>query len=47
MRMNRKALNLLIDQDLVIKAKKHGFNLSRFFENQLRSYFEFIEQRQT
>ena len=46
MRMKRKALNLLVDKDLVDKAKNHGLNLSKFFENQLRSYFEFIEQRQ-
>ena len=46
MRMKRKALNLLVDEDLVKKARNHGLNLSKFFENQLRSYFEFIEQRQ-
>ena len=43
MRMNRKALNLLVDIDLVKKARNHGLNLSKFFENQLRGYFNFIE----
>ena len=41
--MVRKALNLLIDEDLVKKARNHGLNLSKFFENQLRGYFNFIE----
>ena len=36
-------MNLLVDEDLVKKARKHGLNLSRFFENQLRGYFNFIE----
>ena len=45
MRMVRKALNLLVDEDLVEKARNHGLNLSRFFENQLRGYFNFIEGR--
>ena len=45
MRMNRKALNLLVDEDLVKKARTHGLNLSKFFENQLRGYFNFIEEK--
>ena len=43
MRMKRKALNLLVDIDLVKKARNHGLNLSKFFENQLIGYFNFIE----
>jgi post-segregation antitoxin (ccd killing protein) len=42
MGMVRKALNLLVDEDLVDKARNHGLNLSKFFENQLRGYFNFI-----
>ena len=41
--MTRKSLNLLIDEDLVKKARNHGLNLSKFFENQLHGYFNFIE----
>ena len=41
--MNKKPLNLLVDEDLVKKARNHGLNLSKFFENQLRGYFNFIE----
>ena len=43
MRMNRKPLNLLVDEELVKKARDHGLNLSKFFENQLTGYFNFIE----
>ena len=46
MRMNRKALNLLVDEDLVKKARNHGLNLSKFFENQLRGYFRYLEDKQ-
>ena len=44
MRMVRKPLNLLVDEDLVKRARNHGLNLSKFFENQLRGYFNFIER---
>ena len=43
--MNRKPLNLLVNEDLVKKARNHGLNLSKFFENQLRGYFNFIEEK--
>ena len=43
--MVKKPLNLLVDEDLVKKAREHGLNLSRFFENQLHGYFNFIEGR--
>ena len=42
--MKQKPLNLLVDEDLVKKARNHGLNLSKFFENQLRGYFNFIEE---
>ena len=41
--MKRKPLHLLVDEDLVKKARSHDLNLSKFFENQLRGYFNFIE----
>ena len=43
--MKRKPLHLLVDVDLVKKARDHGLNLSKFFENQLRGYFNFIEEK--
>ena len=45
MRMVRKPLNLLVDEDLVKKARNHGLVISKFLENQLRGYFDFIEGR--
>ena len=45
MRMNKRSLNLYIDADLIKMAKDHGLVISKFLENQLKSYFEFIEQR--
>ena len=41
--MVKKPLNLLVDEDIVKKARDHGLNLSKFFENQLRGYFNFID----
>ena len=46
MRMKKKALNLYVDSYLIEKTKDHGLVISKFLDNQLRSYFEFIEQRQ-
>jgi hypothetical protein len=45
MRMTKKPLNLLIDEELVQKARDHGLVISKFLENQLRGYFNFIEGR--
>ena len=45
MRMIKKPLNLLVDEDLVKKARDHGLVISRFLENQLHRYFDFIEGR--
>ena len=43
LRMAKKPLNLLVDENLVQKARKHGLIISRFLENQLEDYFNFIE----
>ena len=43
--MKKKPLNLLVDEELVKKARDHGLNLSRFFENQLKGYFDYIGGR--
>ena len=43
MRMAKKPLNLLVDEDLVKKARKHGLVISRFLENKLEEYFTFID----
>ena len=42
MRMARKALNLLVDEDLVAQARQHGLVLSKFLENKLQEYFNFF-----
>jgi len=47
MRMAKKPLNLLVDEELVKKARDHGLVISKFLENQLRGYFNFIEGRHT
>ena len=38
-------MNGLPQEKLVKKARNHGLNLSKFFENQLRGYFNFIEEK--
>lgn len=43
MRMAEKPLNLLVDEELVKKARDHGFVISRFLENKLQEYFSFID----
>ena len=45
--MAKKPLNLLVDEELVKKAREHGLVISRFLENQLRGYFNFIEGHHT
>ena len=40
MRMNKKPLNLLVNEDLVKTARKHGINLSAFFELKLLEHLE-------
>jgi hypothetical protein len=35
-------LNLLIDASLIQKARDHGLIISRFLENKLQEYFQFI-----
>ena len=41
--MNKKPLNLLIEADLIQKARDHGLIISRFLENKLQEYFSFID----
>jgi len=43
MRMNKKALNLSVDENLVNKARSHQINLSSFFEVKLREYLALIK----
>ena len=43
MRMSKKPLNLLIEADLVDRARQHGIVISRFLENKLSEYFSFID----
>ena len=41
--MVKKHLNLLVEVDLIQKAKDHGLVLSKFLENKLQEYFSFID----
>jgi len=41
--MARKPLNLLVDEELVKKARDHGLVISKFLENKLQEYFSFID----
>jgi hypothetical protein len=43
MRMSKKPLNLLIEADLIQKARDKGIVISRFLENKLQEYFTFID----
>ena len=43
MRMTKKPLNLLVDVELVKKARDHGLVISKFLENKLQEYFSFID----
>ena len=36
-----------VDEELVKKARDHGLVISKFLENQLRGYFNFIDGRHT
>ncbi len=40
MRMIKKPLNLLVNKELVDNAKKHGINLSAFFELKLQEHLD-------
>ncbi len=42
-RMVKKHLNLLIEADLIQKARDHGLIISKFLENKLQEYFTFID----
>jgi hypothetical protein len=41
--MKKKHLNLSVDKDLVTKARAHGIVISKFLENKLQEYFNFID----
>gem|GEM_PF-1542069 len=41
--MVKKHLNLFIETDLTEKAKAQGLVISKFLENKLQEYFEFID----
>jgi hypothetical protein len=43
MRMTKKPLNLLVDEELIVKAREHGLVISKFLENKLQEYFTFID----
>ncbi len=43
MRMKRKSLNLLIEADLIQKARQTGIVISRFLENKLLEHFQFMD----
>jgi hypothetical protein len=38
----KKPLNLLIDEELVKKARDHGLIISKFLENKFQEYLTFI-----
>ena len=42
MRINRRPINLLIQADLIQKARDHGLIISKFLENKLQEYFSFL-----
>ena len=41
--MAKKHLTLLVEAGLIQKAKDHGLIISRFLENKLQEYFQFID----
>jgi hypothetical protein len=41
--MTKKPLNLLIEADLIQKAREQGIVISKFLENKLQEYFQFID----
>ena len=41
--MVKKPLNLYLEESLIIKAKNNALNISKFLENQLIAYFNFLE----
>ena len=42
MRMNKKPLNLLVNKNLINRAREHGINLSAFFEIKLEEHLALI-----
>ncbi len=47
MRMNKKPLNLSINDNLIDRARKHGINLSAFLEIKLQEHLALIEGKQS
>ena len=43
MRMVKKPLNLLVDRELIIKARDYGIVISRFLEKKLEEHFALID----
>ena len=43
--MAKKHLNLLVDENLVKKARDHGIVLSKFFENSLQVHMSIINSK--
>ena len=41
--MTKRHLNLLVDAELITKAKTYGIVIGKFLENKLQEYFSFIE----
>ena len=41
--MGKRALNLLIEVDLVEKARQNGIVISKFLENKLQEHFQFMD----
>jgi len=41
--MAKKPLNVLIEADLIQKARDHGLIIGKFLENKLQEYFSFID----
>ncbi len=41
--MTKKHLTLLVEADLTQKARDHVLIISRFLENKLQEYFQFID----
>ena len=41
--MPKRHLNLLVEADLIEKAKDHGLVISKFLENNLQEYFSFMD----
>ena len=41
--MRKKPLNLLVDKEVIMKARDEGIVISRFLEKKLEEHFAFID----